>query len=320
MAKNKDTYRRMLAAAVGLVSVLACGCAGGGTVDHGGDLMSEEGQIAFMRATDFNPPHIETDIYMTNVDGTGERRLTDSQGLDGFPTWSPDGERIAFATDRDGGGNWEIYVMDSDGRHQRRLTNTPEQKEAVPAWSPDGEHIAYVVDLFGENPAIWVMNADGSERRQLTGASWPSWSPDGERIVYTVYSGAGEGRLFVMDAGGSERRRLAGSLIRRLTDTADGEEPAWSPDGERIAFSTNVGMDNAEIFAMDSDGSDRTRLTDIPGNDHWPPTWSPDSSRIAFTSDGTKGIGEIYVMNADGSGLTKLTDNPADDAFPAWRP
>jgi TolB protein len=308
-------------AAVALVAALAYGCAGQSAVDHGGDLVSKEGQIAFMRATDLNPPDIETDIYITNVDGTGERRLTNSPGLDGFPTWSPDGERIAFATDRAGGGNWELYVMDSDGRHQRRLTNTPQQKEAVPAWSSDGKYIAYVADIFGDNPTIWVMNADGSERRQLTTrASWPSWSPDGQRIIYTVYTGTGVGRLFVMDAEGSERRRLAGSLIRRLTDTADGEEPAWSPDGERIAFASNVGMDNAEIFAMNSDGSDRTRLTDIPGHDHWPPTWSPDSSRIAFTSDGTKGKGEIYVMNADGSGLTKLTDNPADDAFPAWRP
>ncbi len=71
---------------------------------------------------------------------------------------------------------------------------------------------------------------------------------------------------------------------------------------------------------MDADGSHRTRLTDIPGNDHWPPTWSPDVTRIAFTSDGTEGRGEIYVMNSDGSGLTRLTHDPADDSFPAWQP
>jgi len=79
-------------------------------------------------------------------------------------------------------------------------------------------------------------------------------------------------------------------------------------------------MDNGEIYTMNVDGSERTRLTDIPGADHWPSTWSPDSARIAFTSEGTKGNPEIYVMNSDGSGLTKLTDDPADDSFPAWRP
>ena len=70
---------------------------------------------------------------------------------------------------------------------------------------------------------------------------------------------------------------------------------------------------------MNVDGSGRTRLTDLPGYDHWPPTWSPDGGRIAFTSEDNKGS-EIYVMNSDGSGLTKLTDNPAEDSFPVWRP
>jgi len=62
-----------------------------------------------------------------------------------------------------------------------------------------------------------------------------------------------------------------------------------------------------EIYVMNTDGTERTRLTDIPGYDHWPPTWSPDGTRIAFTSDGTEDNGEIYVMNSDGTGLTKLT-------------
>ncbi len=71
-----------------------------------------------------------------------------------------------------------------------------------------------------------------------------------------------------------------------------------------------------------ADGSGRTRLTEIPGNDHWPPTWTPDGTRIAaFTSDGTKGKGEIYMMNVGSSGLIKLTDDPlAEDLYPTWRP
>ena len=79
---------------------------------------------------------------------------------------------------------------------------------------------------------------------------------------------------------------------------------------------------------INAEGSGRTRLTEIPGNDHWPPTWSPDSTRIAFTSDGTDRLGEVYVMNSDGTGLTKLTDAPSGmlgseppaDMFSAWRP
>jgi hypothetical protein len=80
--------------AVALVAVLACGCAGGqgtdgDTVDHGGTLVSEEGQIAFTRATKFTPPDFESEVYTINVDGSGESKLTDSPGLDAFPAWSP---------------------------------------------------------------------------------------------------------------------------------------------------------------------------------------------------------------------------------------
>lgn len=298
-----------------LVVTFAYGCGGQPAVDHGGSLVSEEGRIAFTRFTRFTQPKFESEVYTINVDGSGERRLTDSPGLDGYPTWSPDGERIAFSSDRD--GNWELYVMNADGSGQRRLTTTPED-EAVPAWSPDGEKIAYVTDVI-DNPTIYVMNADGSDHRRLVDGNWPSWSPDGERLAYTDYS-VGEERLAVMNADGSQQRRVPSSLARRLTGTAAAYEAAYSPDGKRFAYVAAPGTNNEEIYVMNVDGSHRTRLTDIPSYDHWPPTWSPDSTRIAFTSDGTKDNAEIYVVNSNGSGLTKLTDNPAYDAFPAWRP
>jgi Tol biopolymer transport system component len=142
--------------------------------------------------------------------------------------------------------------------------------------------------------------------------------PDGESIAYTAYFGE-RAYLAVMNAEGSEQRRLSDvPLLRRLTGTAAAEEqPAWSPDGQKIAFAS---MDDGEIYAMKVDGSERTRLTDTPGYDHWPPTWSPDGTRIVFTSESTKGS-EIYVMNSDGSGLTKLTDDPStEDFYPAWVP
>jgi Tol biopolymer transport system component len=325
MTKKKGGPWWMLAAAH-VVLAFACGCAGqeaaNDDVNHGDSLVSEEGQIAFTRIAKWEGTDIEADIYTINVDGSAERRLTDTPGLDGFPSWSPDGQRMAFVSDRDD-GNSEIYVMDSDGAHQRRLTKTPKD-EAIPAWSPDEEKIAYGTNVFfGDNPTIWSMDDDGSGHGRLAEGSWPGWSPDGKRIVYA--SGDwNDPRISVMNADGSEQRTL---------DIRGASEPAWSPDGELIAYVADVGpdkktWDNEEIFVIDSDGLGRTRLTDIPGNDHWPPTWSPDGTRIAFTSDGNDGYGEIYLMNSDGSGLTQLTQNPSGplepsplaDAFPSWRP
>src|ERR671910_171981 len=264
---KKDRYRRMLVAAglvAALATALACGCSGrepvDDAVDSDGSLVSEKGQIAFTHATKFdwtNWASSEADIYLINVDGSGERRLTDSPRLDGFPAWSSDGERLAFSSARDGGQS-EMYVMDADGSGQRRLTHTPEA-ESFFSWSPDGESIAYTA-YFGDRPYLAVMNADGSEQRRLGDVS----------------------------------------LIRRLTGTAAAEEqPVWSPDGQKIAYSSE---DEGEIYALKADGSGRTRLTDTQGYDHWPPTWSPDGTRIAFSTENRKGS-KIYVMNSDGSGL-----------------
>src|SRR5215213_7421186 len=162
MRKNV-TYCRALATAV-LVATLASGCAGrnaqDSTVNAGGSLVSEQGQIAFTRITQQHGTRIKSDIFLTSVDGTEQRRLTQTpENLDGMPAWSPDGQRLAFVPDRDG-GNWELYVMDPDGTGQRRLTNSPED-EASAAWSPDGEKIALATDPTGD-PTIWVMAADGS--------------------------------------------------------------------------------------------------------------------------------------------------------------
>ena len=111
MVKQKNGCQQMVAAAAAFLVAFAYGCGGEESVDHGGSLVSEEGQIDFSRFTRFTPPNFESEIYTIIVDGSGERRLTDSPGLDAFPAWSPDGEKIAFASEKDG----EIYSMNVDG-------------------------------------------------------------------------------------------------------------------------------------------------------------------------------------------------------------
>jgi Tol biopolymer transport system component len=163
-------------------------------------------------------------VYVMDADGTGVTRLTERR--DGYPVWSPDGERIAFT--RDFG---TIWAMGSDGDGEVELTGGPafQGVEAIsPSFSPDGERIAF---LGGRQRAatriVWVMNADGSdpaplENRPRTGLnpSAPAWSPDGGRIAF-ISERKGPG-VHVMNSDGTDQHRLRGGQVN---DT----EPAWSP-------------------------------------------------------------------------------------------
>jgi TolB protein len=228
------------------------------------------------------------------------------------PALSPNGKKIAFRSSRSGGG--DIYVMNTDGSDQTRVTDHP-SSELQPHWSPNGQKIAFVrtLDLGPEayGDEIYVMNADGSDQTRLTDnleEDWgPSWSPDGSKIAF-INPREGNFDIYVMDADGSNQTRLTYS-------PGGNWWPDWSPDGKRIAFQS-FRDNNMDIYVMDADGSNQTRLTYSPGND-WVPDWSPDGKYIAFYSDRVTALDrEIYVMNADGTEQVQITDSEID--VPAW--
>ncbi len=192
--------------------------------------------LAFMVEEVFDDGTSQRDIYLLRGINTDVMRLTDGPGNNDSPAFSPDGGRIAFASDRS--GDLELYVMNTDGSNVVQLTDSP-GSDTSPAWSPDGSQIAFRSNRDGD-PDVYVMNADGSNVRQLTNSpefdGSPSWSPDGSMIAFDTKRD-GNFEIYVMKADGSDAVNLS------QNPDADDEFPDWGGstiyEGSAIAVTVN---------------------------------------------------------------------------------
>ena len=192
----------------------------------------------------------------------------------------------------DGSPDAEVWVMELDGSHQRKLADG-----CCFAWSPDGRKLAF----YSEN-AIHTINTDGTNLRTVTLGSSADWSPDGQRIVVD----GGDG-LDVVSADGERTQLTRGS----------DRNPRWSPNGRWIVFERSLAR-GKDIFVVSTDGSGERRLTRGLGNEL--PAWSPGGRKIAYLAF-SGGDYRVVVMNADGSSPLVLPNTaPSGEERPAWSP
>ncbi|MFQ6610829.1 MAG: hypothetical protein ACE5D7_08540 [Fidelibacterota bacterium] len=263
------------------------------------------------------------DILITDIFGNNITHLTRNEWYDREPVVTFDGRKLLFITDRD--GNKEIYTMDLtwyDGYTKwkgENLTNVTNDSlnDGDAVFSPDGEQIVYL-KYFPENDNydIFLMNTDGSAKRNLSNTYWyekkPQFSPDGTVIIYQSWKN-NNADIFFMYLLELNQVNLTKDLHDDFLHLGD----CFSPDGSQIVFSS-LRDGNEEIYVMNIDGSGQMNLTN---NSAWDsePQFSPDGNQIVFTSD-RDGNKEVYIMNTDGSDQKNLSNNPADDWAPRIYP
>ena len=238
------------------------------------------------------------------------------------PFAGSDGGHIAF-TIRNPFGT-DIYAMLPSNPDDLIQLTSEEGDKGNLAWSPDGSQITFSSTQNNEMN-IYVMNADGSNITQLTtdflGAAQPSWSPDGTKIAFRANVRRLSNEIFVIDLNDPT------NPVNITNNPGSDSRPSWSPDGTQIAFASRRDADSIDVYIMQADGSEVTRITEIGFVNEV--SWSPDGSAIVFnrffdmdeTNNSIDDITSvIYVVNIDGSNLTQLTDESIFSADPSWSP
>ena len=255
-------------------------------------------------------------ISISQVKLVKETCLTNNDSDDRYASYSPNGDKIIFESNRD--GHWEIYLMDFDGKNQKRITNGAGNNRR-PGWHPNGKKILFESDESGSNELYTLKLANG-KRRKITSFKdkgkpvFGSFSPDGKSVALSLAETENRSNIVVIN------RR--GKIIRQITQNEfRNTYPKWSNKGESILYFSRKETDNQddEIYCVRVEDGTEARLTNWPKH-NFCPAWSNDDKRIVYVTSMEEVRPEIFIMDADGQNAVRITNNEDGDTLPDWSP
>jgi TolB protein len=255
------------------------------------------------------------EIWVMDADGANQRPLTALKSIALTPRWSPDGARIAFTCYARSGGVMSAQIcMHSLDTGKPVAFARYRGTNSAPAWSPDGARLMFMSSMHGD-PELFMIGANGGNLKRITYAAGadtsPAWNPKTGQQIAFVSDRGGIPQLYLMNADGSNVERLA------LPDMGYVIDPAWSPNGQLLAFSWRRPSGNYDLYVMDVATRQLVELTRDAGRNERP-SWAPDGRHIVFEST-RSGTRQIWTMLADGSQARQLTTEGHNES-PNWSP
>ena len=331
MTTNSSPARRRLTGSVVLIGLAATAAAALATPP------GTNGRIAFRRYSD--PAKTSGAIFTISSDGAGLTQITHPPPgmIDDQPNWASDGKRLVFCR-MNGKGSCAITVVNADGTGLRRVTRACDLPPKCvdryqPSFTADDRRIVFtrasgrIKDAMIQHSAVATMRPDGRGEHEIyqfpdyaANVEYAQASPNGRRIAFERANGPkGPNKfghaVFVV--------RIDGSRLRQLTPwkLGAGNGPDWAPDGSRILFRSNEGLDesHSQLYTVRPDGTQLRQLTDFAaGTNLFKATYSPDGRQIVFGKGDAEKRGDLWAMNADGTDQHPILDAVEWDSAATW--